>query len=155
MPARPDPSLLRGTTVRIIREYLGLTRGELAALLPVEADLHGAPHTPVAQHRLGLVECEHHRPLAGLRHVLEEMVEVLVFLHDLVRLPPIGQRRRRGRVSRIQRSEPLRFGETHTYVELRLSVEPDVGVDPRVRAQNSTGSHHTLDRQVVVGSKFP
>ena len=61
MPARPDPSLLRGATVRIIREYLGLTRGELAALLEVsfdsvrswEGDRRGTPPGVITQlHRL-------------------------------------------------------------------------------------------------------
>lgn len=61
MPARPDPSLLRGTTVRIVREYMGLTRGELADLLEVsfdsvrswEGDRRGTPPGVIAQlHRL-------------------------------------------------------------------------------------------------------
>ena len=59
MPARPDPSLLRGATVRIIREYLGLTRGELAALLEVsfdsvrswEGDRRGTPPGVITQLR--------------------------------------------------------------------------------------------------------
>lgn len=38
MPAHPDPSLLRGDFVRVVREYLGLTRGELAGLLEVSFD---------------------------------------------------------------------------------------------------------------------
>lgn len=38
MPARPDPSLLRGDFVRVVREYLGITRGDLAALLDVSFD---------------------------------------------------------------------------------------------------------------------
>ncbi|MEO4039948.1 helix-turn-helix transcriptional regulator (plasmid) [Micrococcaceae bacterium Sec6.3] len=38
MPAKPDPSLLRGDYVRVVREALGLTRGELADLLDVSFD---------------------------------------------------------------------------------------------------------------------
>lgn len=38
MPASPDPSLLRGDHVRVVRESLGLTRIDLARLLDVSFD---------------------------------------------------------------------------------------------------------------------